>query len=159
MNLCQITENAVVTYLAAQALTSIPEGQIYHGFEGEETIQAASEETDPSIKCPCVIVDCSSMNHQFGLGNWRGLVRVEVHSTAEDTTRSEHKSRVDEVFSKLVFSKSELGGQTSEEKLSTELTAASDGFTAFQIVYHDQGKEVRGRKWVSFLVFEIEAGA
>lgn len=133
-NITQRTEQAIVAWLSAQAISFSPviQGGISDGAK-----------TLPSVTAKCQ----SAESDPLFVGNWTVNTSIEVRENADDTTEDDHHSHAGEIFSWFMTS-----------TIAADLTAAATtDFTALFVIARRQNYALEGRSWTSTLELEIRA--
>lgn len=139
MNITQLTEQAIATYLTRQNLETIPVGQIYKGIEN-------NGEDDPTRKIPNVTIICLGLSEFIPLtGIFRGNVEIQVVHSSFDVT--------DEAFDLIC---QEVFGCFNWDDLDTRLTDSKPGFTCQMANLTGANEAVRdGANWVSSIILDV----
>lgn len=143
-NITQTVQKAIKAYLVAQAF-AWDYAEVDPPVEGLEppvyTSILGETATAPNILVKCQRAHCEVTTE----GSWKARARVEIRENADDVTEDEHFEHAGEVFS--VF---------ATATIADDLSAALADFTAFLVVRVEQGWNVDGRLWVSYLDLEID---
>ena len=137
-NITQLCQKTAKAYLDTRDLSFITdsESQIVTGIASSD------------ISLSSVVVQCQRASASVAFeGNWSASLRVELHSNASDTTQDQHHEDAGELFSAFMISQADARTAMSSEDI---------GFTCQQLLPVDQGWEVDGDCWVSYLVLQVE---
>ena len=139
-NITQKVQQAAKAYLDSEDLSFITdeETQIVCGISRGE------------MNLTQVVCQCKSADAEVPWeGNWSALLRVEIRSQADDDDEegAAHFANAGEVFEKFMVSitagRSALSNQTI-------------GFTCQQLLPVNQGWEIEGGSWVSYMELRLE---
>ena len=140
-DICGLVEEALYRYVLSKEPSFCPDEQVYRGVENRETEanegQNSSLRKLPSIVCVCYTAPPMPINFR---GNFEPICSVQVISNRDDTTRADHRARVEEVF-----------GWFLTETIAADLTAAIENFYVAGVVPQQITTELRMRSWVSEL--------
>jgi len=132
-----LAEKSLKTWLATQDIGDIPVANIFRSFDSASkvlpSIAVQTESAEPVTRAT---------------GTWKVVLRVEVHSQADDSTEDQHHARVEKVFDLLHAS-----------DLSANLSAALTGFECQFAVTDDASHAVDNRQWTSSLRLTLWCGA
>ena len=140
MNIPQLVQNALATFLKTQNLGDIPVAQVYRGIQHE-----IDDQVEKQILAPCIICNCQESEFIANYsGNQTAKATISVVSNADDTSHDDHQQRVTIVWNLLLT-----------DTIAADLSNAISDFTASLVVPKEQGWEIAGRRWISHLNLAI----
>lgn len=133
-NVTQQVQRALHAYLVEEGLTFVDAFQIYTSLLRETA-------TVPNVLIKCQRAICTVSDE----GSWRARARIELRESHDDSTETEHFDHAGELF-----------GQFFTETIADDLSQALGDWTAFQVTKVEQGWQIDGRLWVSYLEIDID---
>lgn len=133
-NVTQQVQRALHSYLIGVGLSFVDIDKIYTSLLRETA-------TVPNVLIKCQRATCTVSTE----GNWKARARIELRESHDDSTETQHFANAGELF-----------GHFFTETIAEDLSNALDDWTAQYVLKAEQGWQIDGRLWVSYLEIEID---